>query len=568
MSEYSVPPPQMDEEERLEWIIDSIGSAKPALAEALRLCAIPHWFNREVLAWLQGYQAGALEQAEAILDELRRNKLAFEHGSVNGGYSLHGSVRKLLLQRWRNQDAARFQELSEKAVAYCTRMLRSGKLTREQRAEWEREEMYHLLAADNKRGIDRFIELSSSAIDTYRLTTLDLLLDLAREQANGRGTGTWSWIRFFEGKKDLVSGHWEKARRTWEGLRAKRGRIGIDLEKALAIHLAILYKDKGEWHQAINCFQDSLEIIQRAGDEHGTITLLNNRGFLYKDKEQWKEAEKDFRQGLAIAERLNDQYEMAHSLKNLGLLYKDHRKWAKAVECFRDSLKNFKKMDDARGMAMAYSDLGFLYKDRKQWDQAIQCFRQSQKSLDVLRDEHGEAAVFNSLGFLYTNKQEWKKAEENFQRALQILEQVGDERRRADTFSYLGTLFRDNREWEKAEGYLQQSLEILERLEDERGMAAGFHNLGLLYRSRQDREKAERYFQQSLKIVNGVHDKMNAATTMYELALLYEQARQYNKSIKLLKQVGKIVDSADHPDPRIRSSEKILERVQAKAASE
>ena len=58
-----------------------------------------------------------------------------------------------------------------------------------------------------------------------------------------------------------------------------------DLEQTLAVHLAILYKDKGEWSKAIECLEESLKILEREGDERGMITILNNRGFLYKDRE-------------------------------------------------------------------------------------------------------------------------------------------------------------------------------------------------------------------------------------------------------------------------------------------
>ena len=47
-------------------------------------------------------------------------------------------------------------------------------------AEWEREEMYHLLVADKERGIDRFKSLCNKAIDSYRLSTLDLLFSYSQ----------------------------------------------------------------------------------------------------------------------------------------------------------------------------------------------------------------------------------------------------------------------------------------------------------------------------------------------------------------------------------------------------
>ena len=61
--------------------------------------------------------------------------------------------------------------------------------------------MYHLLVADKERGIDRFKSLCNRAIDSYRLSTLDLLLSIASEQVDDLSAGIQLWIQFFEGKK-------------------------------------------------------------------------------------------------------------------------------------------------------------------------------------------------------------------------------------------------------------------------------------------------------------------------------------------------------------------------------
>ena len=553
--------PEMDEQKILGQIIDNIGSKEPDLTEAIRLCAIPHWFNTETLAWLRDEGSQPSERTQTILDELKLKKLAFVRRPDDQSYIYHENVRNLLLRRWRDEDAERFRELNVKTAAYYARLLRSEKISEEQRAEWEREEMYHLLIAGEERGIERFISLSNRAIDSYRLSTLDFLLSIASEQADGLSAGNRLWIRFFQGKKDLLSGHWERALEAWESLKDERAYFARGLEQVLVIHLSILYKDKGEWDKAIECFQDSLKILEKADDKQGMATILNNRGFLYKDKGEWKKAEEDFERARRKLETIGDERGMAISLKNLGLLYKDQGMWDEAVERFRSSLAILERVGDERGMAITYNDLGFLYKDQENWDEAINCFQQSQKNLDTLGDEQGKAAAFNNLGFLYTSKQDWGKAEENFESARTILETIGDERRRADTFSYLGILYRNKKEWEKADAHFQRALTILTEMSDDRGRAAVLNNLGLLYERKGEQEQASDYFQQSLEIVEKVGDEMNAAKTMYELALVYEEMRKYDEAIELLEKVGKISDQVGHPDARIRKSREKLELV-------
>ena len=141
----------------------SYSRAKPDMAEAIRLCAIPHWFNKEILAWLRDEERQPSGRTQEILSEL--TSLPFVESHHDRDYRYKKNVRPLLLHRWRKENAERFGELSGKTAAYCAEILQSERISEEQRAEWEREEMYHLLVADKERGIDRFISLSNSVID-------------------------------------------------------------------------------------------------------------------------------------------------------------------------------------------------------------------------------------------------------------------------------------------------------------------------------------------------------------------------------------------------------------------
>jgi len=567
--------PEIDEQMIMGLILDEIDNERPDLAEAIRLCAIPRWFNMKILAYLRGEGREPTEQTGKILDELILKKLAVVRPPYDQSYEIHKNVRDLLLHRWRDEDAKHFQELSMKAAAYFTYMLRVEDPSREQRARWEREEMYHFLAADEGRGIDLFVRLCNSASDSSQLSTLELLLRLAEEQAVNLSVANRFWPQFFIGKLALLSGDWDVAQEIWEMLEQEQ--ISVDLAKTLAVHLSLLYKDTGEWNKAVECFQNSLEILERVGDERGMADTYINLGFLYKDKEQWNEVDECFRRSLELSKKVEDEQGMTVSLNNLGLLYKDKGECNKAIEFFHHSLEILERVDDKRGIAATCSDLGFLFKDKGEWEKADKYFQHSLEILEVIGDENGKAAIFNSLGFLYTDKKEWTKASKYFQCALTTLSKIGDERRMADTFSFLGFLYIEKKKWKEAHEYFREAQALLENMHNERGIATMLNNLGVLYKRKGDSgrahkrkeewEKAVDYFQRSLKIVERVGDKMNAATTMYNIALLYENMKQYNSAIEMLDQVVKIYEQVGHPDIRIRKSRDILERIKKKQGS-
>jgi tetratricopeptide (TPR) repeat protein len=544
----------------------TLQAAPPNVAEAARVCAIPTWFDVSHLAFLTGKN----EQEAADLLAQVVSSFSFVQPRKEGGYVYHEATRSRLLRRW-HEEAERFQKLSGVAAAYYAK-LRAGKSSRElgtewEREEWERQEMYHLLVADEEQGIDLLISLLDRAGQLCRLSTFELLLKLAREQADDLSARNRSWLQFYEGKLAHLSVDWKRALEIWEALQGKRERIPEGLEKTLAIHLSSLYKDMGKWNKAIECLRRSLEVLKRRKDKSGEADTFCSLSFLYKDKKMWDEAIECLQSSLELMKETGDERGMVDTFNYLGLLYKDKAKEEldKADEYFQDSLKIL-KLDNERKAAATLRNLGFLYKDKREWEKADEYFQQSLNVLEKVGDEHEIADAFNNLGFLYKDKKEWKKADKYFRQSLKILEQAGDERRMADTFSYLGFLYTDKKKWGKADGYFRNGLKLLKKLGDERGEATAFNNLGLLYKSKGEWEKAEEYFGRSLKIVKEVGDEMNAATTMFHLAPLYEDMERYDKAVGLLEEVVGICERVGHPNSEIREkSREMLDRARVKA---
>ena len=88
-----------------------IADAKPDMAEAIRLCAIPHRINKEILALLRGEGREPSERTGTMLTELQKLDLISRPLS-DYDYVCHESVRNVLLGRWRTENSERFQELN------------------------------------------------------------------------------------------------------------------------------------------------------------------------------------------------------------------------------------------------------------------------------------------------------------------------------------------------------------------------------------------------------------------------------------------------------------------------
>jgi len=253
-------------------------------------------------------------------------------------------VRDLLLRRWRQENSERFQELSEVSAAYYVDKLEGEELSEEQRAEWQREVMYHLLVADEEQGFDLFTGMFNRARDFYQLSTCDLLLDLAEEQEGDLSPDNRLWLRFGKGQLAHASALWDKALEIWEALE------GEDLPEGLAGTLAgdlgLLYKAKGEWDKAIEYYQRSLAIREKVGDERGMSITFNNLGAIYQDKGDWDKAIDYYQRSLKIERKLGDIHGVANSCYNIGMLYCEQGKHRAAISLFEESLTILEKVGD------------------------------------------------------------------------------------------------------------------------------------------------------------------------------------------------------------------------------
>lgn len=320
--------PEMSEEEVLGVILDEImARAKPDVAEAIRFCAIPHWFDEEILAWLRGEGREPSQRTREILAAL--TELTFVGPYHDRGYAYHENVRDLLLHRWRQENAERFQELSGVVADYYADKLEEGEASEEQRAEWQREEMYHLLVADEERGHELFQNMFDEAIKFYRLSTCGLLLQLAGEFHEHLSTEHQQWLRYNEGQLAYLSARWNEALEFFEELLQEE--LLDELKGQVLSETGLVYKVKGEWDKAIDYYQRSLAIKEKVADEHEMAPTFNNLGNVYQAKGEWDRAIDYHQRSLAIFEKVGDEYLMSTVFNNLGLVYHCKGEWDQAI---------------------------------------------------------------------------------------------------------------------------------------------------------------------------------------------------------------------------------------------
>jgi len=552
---------EMGEEEVLCAILNEIiARAEPDVAEAIRFCAIPHWFNGEIIAWLRGEGSKPSRRSREILAAL--TELPFVGPYHERGWAYHENVRDLLLRRWRERDGEEFRELSGWVAGYCAhklgekeallaRLLVAGRRiwgkvetpTEYERGEYQRELMYHLLAADPGQGFKLFRRMFRRAHRFYQLNTCALLLQLVGEQRVHLSADDLLWLRFYQGQLAQASAQWPEALMTFEGLR--REELLLSLEGTLANDLGLLYQAKGEWDRAIEYYERGLALKEKVGDEYGMAPTFHDLGLVYQYKGNLDKAVEYHERSLAIVEKIGDEDGMSRIFNSLGGVYQAKGEWDRAIEYYERSLAILEKGGDEHGMAGTLNNLGNVYKAKGEWDRAIEYYERSLAIRKKVGDEHGMAPTFNNLGSAYKAKGEWERVIECYERNLAILEKGGDEHGMAGTLNNLGNVYKAKGEWDRAIEYYERSLAIREKVGDEHGMAPTFNNLGMVYRGREEWDRAIEYYERSLAIWEKVGDGHGMAFSYNNIAGLYQDQGRlqeavplFQKSVEILERIG------------------------------
>jgi tetratricopeptide (TPR) repeat protein len=273
----------------------SLETLPPGVQATVWAAAVPHWFDRRLLAALLETDLG-LEEWKALLG------LSFVELYPGRGHALHERSRTLLLDRLWRTDPDRFRALSRRAAAYSARQdIRDP--------NWRIEAIYHRLVAEPEAGTGDLIntgwEWQNPPLFAY--DQMQALARAAREHLDGgrlaeRGA---AWTLFWEAHLDTIYSRTTEAK-------AKLLQIRLDPEE--------------DPYTAANC-------LKALGDVH-------------LSRSEIQAARHRVEQARAIYQAIEEPIGQADGLRLLGLIALQEGKRAEARRCLEQALAQFEPLQE------------------------------------------------------------------------------------------------------------------------------------------------------------------------------------------------------------------------------
>lgn len=307
-------------------------------------------------------------------------------------------------------------------------------------------------------------------------------------------------------------------------------------------HIGKAYKNRGEYENAIDFYNQMSEVSLKIGDKKGAAVATYAIAYIYKIQDQYDKAILFYNKSIKFRKAINDQKGTANALNNIGVIYDLQGNYAKAMVYFSKSLKIREEIKAKKGIASSLNNIGMVYFHQSNYEKAIEFYSRSLALKEELGDQLGLGNSLNNIGSIYSKQNIFDKAHEFYIKSLKIREKITDKKGIAQSLNNIGVVLKNQGKYNKAMAYFSKGLKISEEIKDQYEKSVSLVNIGEIYEYKGHLTKALDYSRQSLAIAQDI----GAPTRVKDASkILWEVNKKLGNSEAALKMYELFVATRD-----------------------
>jgi tetratricopeptide (TPR) repeat protein len=247
---------------------------KPRLGELLRLTAVPFWFDEELVTALRAQDDGQTANVLALLDQF-----SFVHTGY-GRYWYSSEMRQSLLEQWADDPDGLAAAHRRALETFERRLADSPPGDLAAREEMAAAHLYHLLAVDQRAGIERLLDLFDDASDEHRVASAAKYVRVAEEQAATLSAESRAHLDYLRGRLLQLQHRWPESRAHLERLLESKGLpqvLRARTRRSVADALVAL----GQAADALPLYEQALAEFETLGDRQEIGLTMAGLGNAY-----------------------------------------------------------------------------------------------------------------------------------------------------------------------------------------------------------------------------------------------------------------------------------------------
>jgi CHAT domain-containing protein len=293
-----------------------------------------------------------------------------------------------------------------------------------------------------------------------------------------------------------------------------------------------LYRQVGQLQKALDCYNQTLQLVQNSPDPASQARALDNIGRVLTDLGQEQKALDLFNQALPLWRKASNRRGEALTLNNIGRVYENMGQNQKALEFFNQSMLIWGEVGGhSDGEASTLNNIGRAYSNMSQETQALDYYNQALPVWRQTGNKSGEAQTLNNIGKSYMGLGQLQKTLDYDSQALTIWRAIGNREGEASTLNALGRIYFDFGQKQKSLDFYNQALAAWREVGYKSGEARCLNDMGVTYAALGDEPKALDSFQKALPITREAADRPGEALTLNYIGTAYTVMGQQQKAV-------------------------------------
>lgn len=284
-------------------------------------------------------------------------------------------------------------------------------------------------------------------------------------------------------------------------------------------------------------------------------SALNWSGVVAREQGNKAEALEYFEQALEIFEEKGDKEDIANALRNIGRTYQYLGNFTLALDYYARSLKICQEIGAKKSMLNPLLFSGTLYREQGDYAKAMEYYTRHLKISEEIGDKVGMANGLNDIGIIQINLGNYTQALDYYTRSLKIREEIGSKSNIAGSLINIGIIYLKQGDLSQALDYLRKGAKIAEETGEKPFLVNALNSIGTIYLNQQENTKALEIYQRMLKISNEIGYKVGITFSQSNISEIYNRQGNYRMSISYGTNAIKVAHELGYPRPIQQAAE-------------
>ena len=316
-----------------------------------------------------------------------------------------------------------------------------------------------------------------------------------------------------------------------------------NLKTRTFIEFGIEYFYQNNYKQALNYFNEALEIARLTDNKDLISECVNEIGIVFKNQGNYDRALIFYNEALDLAKLSTDTSWIASCQINIGNVYKEKGFLNIAQKYFLEALKIMESLGQKRRIAACYQNIGDIYHQQRDYQKALEYFTKSLNLAKNTNDKVRELTVYLNIGAVYLQTKQYQTARIFLEKALFLYDETGYQHEKDNCYLLLGKSWFYENDFELAISSYEKALHISKIKQDKSSIAEIEGNLAKVYFQLKNYNKALELYKSSLEAAQSIGLLELKIEVSSNLSQLYEVLGQPNLAFQFYKNFSQLKDS-------------------------